>query len=301
MALQFYLTTHALRNGEHAIRVSVHIANTRLQTTIGISVNPDFWLDAKQKVKKGTVNSKGMKFNEINDKLASIVKAFTAFENANNGAPTTLQTLKEVLHNALYGDKGKPMREKYSFYETFDMLVAKAKVECQWSESTVKKHNTFRNHLMSFAPKTRFAEWDEDMINRFIVFEGKKLKMMDSSVHKDVKMLKWFLRGAMKVRAKVPADFLNFRYKFKLIEKEVVFLTWDELIRLYIFEVPEEGAVVRLKDISGLIYKKEVRNRSSLLKTRDLFCFCAFTGLRYSDMAALKRTDVISDFINVIT
>ena len=242
-----------------------------------------------------------MKFNEINDKLASIVKAFTAFENANNGAPTTLQTLKEVLHNALYGDKGKPMREKYSFYETFDMLVAKAKVECQWSESTVKKHNTFRNHLMSFAPKTRFAEWDEDMINRFIVFEGKKLKMMDSSVHKDVKMLKWFLRGAMKVRAKVPADFLNFRYKFKLIEKEVVFLTWDELIRLYTFEVPEEGAVVRLKDISGLIYKKEVRNRSSLLKTRDLFCFCAFTGLRYSDMAALKRTDVISDFINVIT
>ena len=301
MALQFYLTTHALRNGEHAIRVSVHIANTRLQTTIGISVNPDFWLDAKQKVKKGTVNSKGMKFNEINDKLASIVKAFTAFENANNGAPTTLHTLKEVLHNALYGDKGKPMREKYSFYETFDMLVAKAKVECQWSESTVKKHNTFRNHLMYFAPKTRFAEWDEDMIYRFIVFEGNKLKMMDSSVQKDVKMLKWFLRRAMEIGAKVPLDFLNFRHKFKLIEKEVVFLNWDELIRLYNFDVPEEGSVVRLKDISGSVYKKVVMNRSSLQKTRDLFCFCAFTGLRYSDMAALKRTDITSGFINVIT
>ena len=202
MALQFYLTTYARKNGEHAIRVSVHIANTRFQTTIGITVNPDFWLDGKQKVKKGTINSKGMKFNEINDKLASIVKAFTAFENDNNGAPTTLQTLKEVLHNALYGDKGKPMREKYSFYETFDMLVAKAKVECQWSESTVKKHSTFRNHLRSFAPKTRFAEWDEDMINRFIVFEGKKLKMMDSSVQKDVKMLKWFLRRAMEIGQK---------------------------------------------------------------------------------------------------
>ena len=193
------------------------------------------------------------------------------------------------------------MRDKYSFYETFDMLVAKAKVECQWSESTIKKYGTFRKHLQSFAPKTRFAEWDKDMINRFIVFEGKKLKMVDSSVQKDVKMLKWFLRRAMKVGAKVPADFLNFRYKFKLIEKEVVFLTWDELIRLYNFEVPEEGTVVRLKDVSGLIYKKEVRNRSSLLKTRDLFCFCAFTGLRYSDMAALKRTDITSDFINVIT
>ena len=301
MALQFYLTTHARKNGEHTIRVSVHIANTRLQTTIGITVNPDFWHDGKQKVKKGTINSKGMKFNEINDKLASIVKAFTAFENDNNGAPTKLSALKEILHNSLYGEIGKPMRDKYSFYETYDMLVAKVRVECQWSESTIKKYGTFRKHLQSFAPKTRFAEWDKDMINRFIVFEGKKLKMMDSSIQKDVKMLKWFLRGAMEVGAKVPADFLNFRYKFKLIEKEVVFLTWDELIRLYNFEVPEEGTVVRLKDISGLIYKKEVRNRSSLLKTRDLFCFCAFTGLRYSDMAALKRTDVISDFINVIT
>ena len=301
MALQFYLTTHALKNGEHAIRVSVHIANTRLQTTIGISVNPDFWLDAKQKVKKGTVNSKGMKFNEINDKLASIVKAFSAFENDNNGEPTTLQALKDILHDSLYGRTGKPMREKYGFYETFDTLVAKARVECQWSLSTIKKYNTFRNHLQSFAPKTRFAEWDKDMINKFIVFEGSKLKMMESSVQKDIKMLKWFLRRAMKVGAKVPADFLNFRYKFKLIEKEVVFLTWDELIRLYNFEVPEEGTVVRLKDISGLIYKKEVRNRSSLLKTRDLFCFCAFTGLRYSDMASLKRTDITSNFINVIT
>ena len=301
MALQFYLTTHALKNGEHAIRVSVHIANTRLQTTIGISVNPDFWLDGKQKVKKGTINSKGMKFNEINDKLASIVKAFSAFENDNNGEPTTLQALKDILHDSLYGRTGKPMREKYGFYETFDTLVAKARVECQWSLSTIKKYNTFRNHLQSFAPKTRFAEWDKDMINKFIVFEGRKLKMMESSVQKDIKMLKWFLKRAMEVGAKVPPDFLNFRHKFKLIEKEVVFLNWDELIKLYNFDVPEEDSHVCLKDISGRNYKKTVRNRSSLVKTRDLFCFCAFTGLRYSDMATLKRTDITSDFINVIT
>ena len=145
MALQFYLTTYARKNGEHAIRVSVHIANTRLQTTIGITVNPDFWLDGKQKVKKGTINSKGMKFNEINDKLASIVKAFSAFENDNNGEPTTLQALKDILHDSLYGRIGKPMREKYGFYETFDTLVAKARVECQWPLSTIKKYNTFRN------------------------------------------------------------------------------------------------------------------------------------------------------------
>ena len=74
-------------------------------------------------------------------------------------------------------------------------------------------------------------------------------------------------------RSKSTPDFLNFRHKFKLIEKEVVFLNWDELIKLYNFDVPEEGSHVRLKDISGRNYKKTVRNRSSLVKTRDLFCF----------------------------
>lgn len=207
MAVQFYLFPRALKSGEKPITMSAHIASTRFQTTIGISINPDYWLDAKQKVKKGTINSKGMKFNDINDKLASIVKAFSAFENDNDGEPTTLQALKDILHDSLYGRTGKPMREKYGFYETFDTLVAKARVECQWSLSTIKRYNTFRNHLKSFAPKTRFAEWDKDMINGFIVFEGRKLKMMESSVQKDIKMLKWFLKRAMEVGAKVPLTF----------------------------------------------------------------------------------------------
>ena len=68
--------------------MSAHIANTRIQTTIGISVNPDYWLDAKQKVKKGAVNAKGLKFN---DKLDAISKAFSTFETSNNSTPTTRQ------------------------------------------------------------------------------------------------------------------------------------------------------------------------------------------------------------------
>lgn len=60
MAVQFYLFPRALKSGERPISMSAHIANTRIQTTIGISVNPDYWFDAKQKVKKGAVNSKGL-------------------------------------------------------------------------------------------------------------------------------------------------------------------------------------------------------------------------------------------------
>lgn len=301
MAVQFYLFPRALKSGERPISMSAHIANTRIQTTIGISVNPDYWFDAKQKVKKGAVNSKGMKFNEINDKLDAISKAFNTFENANNGAPITKQVLKELLHDALYGESGKPKKDPYEFYETFDKLVAVARVERQWSDSTIKKFNTFKKHLIAFAPKTRFSDWNVDKLSEFVAYEGAELDMMDVSIQKDVKMLKWFFRRAVELGVKVPSDFLTFKPKFKLIDKEVVFLTWDELIKLYNFDVPQDGTEVRLTDISGKLYKKTVRNHSSLIKTRDLFCFCAFTGLRYSDMAALKRSDITTDSINVIT
>lgn len=38
--------------------------------------------------------------------------------------------------------------------------------------------------------------------------------------------------------------------------------------------------------------EKTVQEAGALAKTRDLFCFCAITSLRYSDMASLKRTDI---------
>ena len=178
MAVQFYLFPRALKSGERPISMSAHIANTRIQTTIGISVNPDYWFDAKQKVKKGAVNSKGMKFNEINDKLDAISKAFNTFENANNGAPITKQVLKELLHDALYGESGKPKKDPYEFYETFDKLVAVARVERQWSDSTIKKFNTFKKHLIAFAPKTRFSDWNVDKLSEFVAYEGAELDMM---------------------------------------------------------------------------------------------------------------------------
>lgn len=41
--------------------------------------------------------------------------------------------------------------------------------------------------------------------------------------------------------------------------------------------------------------------KEQLAKTRDLFCFCAFASLRYSDMEALKRTDIDGDKIYITT
>ncbi len=276
MAVQFYLFPRPLKSGEYPISMSVYVANTRLQTTIGISVNPNYWLDAKQKVKKGVINSKGLNSVEINERLETIDRAFREFELANNGAPVPKNKLKDVLTTAIYGKNAKNKKESIDFYTLLQNIINSEKIECQWADSTIKKHNTFMAHLQAFAPKTRFTDWTEEFLNEFVAFEGAELKMKDVSVQKDLKMLKWFFKRATKRGAKVPPDYIDYRPKFKLIDKEIVFLTWDELLKLYNYEVPEEGTGVTLQDMRGKPYEKVVTYRSSLIKVRDLFCFCAF-------------------------
>lgn len=74
-----------------------------------------------------------------------------------------------------------------------------------------------------------------------------------------------------------------------------------ELLKLYNYEIPPCGTKVKLIDMNGEEYEKKVEEAGALAKTRDLFCFCAFTSLRYSDIANLKRTDVGEDCIYVTT
>jgi integrase len=61
----------------------------------------------------------------------------------------------------------------------------------------------------------------------------------------------------------------------------VIYLEWEELMHLYDFAFPPE--------------------RADLSAVRDVFCFCCFTGLRYSDVVKLRHSDVKENHISVVT
>jgi len=125
--------------------------------------------------------------------------------------------------------------------------------------------------------------------------------LAEITVQKHYNNLKWLLRWAIRKGYCDCRDIEKYRPKFKLTAKPVIFLTQNELLRLYNFEIPANGTKVMLKDANGLEYEKVVQEAGALAKTRDLFCFCAFTSLRYSDMAALKRSNISGDKIIITT
>ena len=129
----------------------------------------------------------------------------------------------------------------------------------------------------------------------------KVCKMEEKTVQKHYNNLKWFLNWAIRNGYCQEEAVNKYRPKFKVLDKPVIFLTKEELLKLYTYEIPKNGTKVKLYDANGEEYEKTVQEAGALAKTRDLFCFCAFTSLRYSDMAALKRTDINGDKIYITT
>lgn len=97
---------------------------------------------------------------------------------------------------------------------------------------------------------------------------------------KKVSILRWFLRWCRKEGYLRSDDYLRRGLHLRCPQKAVVYLTLDELLQLHYFDYGRHYA---------------------LSKVRDIFCFCAFTGLRFSDAAKLRWDDVFDDHINVVT
>ena len=65
--------------------------------------------------------------------------------------------------------------------------------------------------------------------------------------------------------------------------------------------IPKNGTVVTLADAEGNEYEKTVHDAAGIEKTRDIFCFCCFTSLRYSDAVNLKRANISGDTMTITT
>lgn len=73
--------------------------------------------------------------------------------------------------------------------------------------------------------------------------------------------------------------FKSYTPKLKDTQKPIVFLEWEELMHLY--------------NLDGL--------PPYLERVRDVFCFCCFTSLRYSDVANLHLSNISNNSIVITT
>lgn len=318
MAVIFMLDSRPNKHGEHPIRVSICIKGVRVQTSFGYSISKDKWVaaleDPIRKAKEtkalhyiipNTVNSNGVKGNELNAKMLAIKTTLDNYENNLTKLPTK-EDLMEQLNAALgrtqlLEEIESESPKSVTVFDRLKEFINEQRIASQWAYATLQVWKTFSMHLGKFSRRITFDDFNENGLNKFIHFLRVKQNLEEKTVQKQYNNLKWFLNWAIR-KGYCKDDTVNkYRPKFKVLEKPVIFLRKEELIKLYNYQIPESGTMVELCDAEGNKYQKRVNESGALAKTRDLFCFCCFTSLRYSDMANLRRSDIENNTITVVT
>ena len=269
------------------IRMRVNFASKRIEFTTGYRIDATKWDADKQRVKNGCSNKLKQSASEINVSLleyyTEIQSIFKRFE-VEDVMPTPEQ-IKEAF-NALHkpvSEEPKPKKEALpcDFFQVFDDFVEDCGRQSNWMDSTFEKFAAVKNHLTNFREGLTFEFFDERGLNDYVGYLRDVKEMRNTTIGKQLSFLKWFLRWAFKKGVHQNNAYDSYKPKLKSTQKKIIFLTWDELNRLREFKIPF--------------------NKQALERVRDVFLFQCFTGLRYSDVFNLRRSDIKGDHIEVTT
>jgi integrase/recombinase XerD len=172
-----------------------------------------------------------------------------------------------------------------SFYHFIEDIISKKKGLN--SEHTIHTYNTLLGKLKKFRPAMTFHDITCDMVNDFQKFlkakkttnEPDAINNNPNTVSKTLKLLKVFINEAVRRKLLESSPFNSI--KIKRVEADREFLLPDELKKL-------------METYKGTILPDLYR------KTMRAFLFSCFTGLRISDVRALRMEDIQKDML-VIT
>ena len=271
------------------IRMRVNFASQRIEFTTGYRIDVAKWDGDKQRVKNGCTNKLKQSASEINAALlgyyTELQEIFKRFEVAEI-MPSPAE-VKEAFNNR-HGQNEKTelasadtSNVPSNFYEAFDDFVRVCGRQNDWTHSTFEKFAAVKNHLKNFRSELSFDFFDEEGLTEYVQYLREVREMRNSTIGKQLSFLKWFLRWSFKQGMHSNNAYDTFKPKFKDAQKKIIFLTWEELNRLREFKIPP--------------------TKQALERVRDVFLFQCFTGLRYSDVFNLRKSDIKGDHIEVTT
>ncbi len=268
------------------IRMRVIYGGDRIEFTTGYRIDESKWDSDKQRVRNGCTNKLKQSASEINSDLlkyyTDIQNIFKEFEVKDIvPTPEQLKTTFARRNKANISEEEEAEKPAVSFMNIFEEFLKECGTQNNWADATYKKFAALKTHLTKFNSNLTFEELDESGLSEFVTYLRDKKDMRNSSIAKQISLLKWFLRWGLKKGHHDNNAIESFNPKLKNAQKKVIFLTWGELSKLRDYKIPE--------------------SKQYLERVRDVFLFTCFTGLRYSDVYNLKTSDIKDDHIEITT
>lgn len=263
------------------IMVRVRWNNKKFEVgfSTGLYAQIDKWDPLLQRAKRGTTHSvRGMKFlaADINTRLAEFNDAIReSFENFSvcNSVPTTIE-LKQMVNSILgrgFDCSTSSVPKKKTLKELLDDFLEKEGLARNWDYKCKAKYIQAYNHLTAAIPSI-----SPDNISLESLYILRKWyadnNYVNETVIKQTRILKCFLKWINKKdEYNIPDEVFDYKPNLKVIKKTVTYLKFDELMAFAEFKL----------------------DSTRLAKARDLWCFMAFTSLRYSDLSQLRPAHIV--------
>ena len=105
--------------------------------------------------------------------------------------------------------------------------------------------------VLKFKKAAGLDFYDKNGLDKFITYLRSDCGLEENSVQKQYKNLTWFLRWAIRKGYTQIRDVETYEPVFKTVKKPVIFLTKEELDKLYNLDIPASGTVLKLKTYEG--------------------------------------------------
>lgn len=241
----------------------------RLQYYSGYRVDAELWDEAQMKVKRNCVDAA-----DINRELG---KLKTNVEDIHNKAKALGEDLSlEDFRQRLKGDK--PKRAKHDFTTCLNEYFKVSRLTK--TGKSVDGFESIFKQIQAFAVETRtpltFNNINQEFYDSFLDWCFNERDYKNSYTGNCISTLKAFLNWATDKGYNSNLEFRKKSFKKLREEPEILYLTYEELMKLY---------------------KYKFKNKKNWEQVRDAFCFGCFTGMRFSDISALAPQHIHKDFI----
>ena len=240
----------------------------------GYRVNPERWDSEQQRCSPGSFHgARRVPAATINAEIfryASVVdEVFTEFSR--QGVFPSVPDVRAAGQARLSYQSEVPASE--DVFAAFDQFCMEQGTKNAWTDGTHTKWRVFRRHLAAWRPGLHWSDFDDAGLTSFVTYLREKRGHKNSTVRRMLSFLRWFLGWAVSKGYYSSEAFRDFRPKFRGQDlRPVIFLTWEELMRLWEWQPETEPVLME--------------------QVRDIFCFCCFTSLRFSDVMNLCWPDV---------
>ena len=270
MRNKFYVHIHIIKTkinkkGQAPIYLRLTVDGKRKEYSVSRRIEPRKW---NSRMEKALGNSR--EAVEINTHISNLKHKLNQIHQ------TFIQDEKHITVNSLLKElKGENQQNKLTLEvfkehnEKLDQLIGK-----DISASSAQRYWTCHNHVQQFINEEfkeddyRLKDIDHNFIIKFEHFLKTKRHCNHNSALKYVNNFKKIVRIALAHKWINYDPFINYRVKFEAVERE--FLTQDEI---------------------DALWEKEL-HFERLILVRDMFIFSCYTGLAYSDVEKLSKSDI---------